>query len=176
MNHLLKHKILSGFAALALLLNFSLTALPMVVSAQTITCPAGTKLQAKDDTLCCPTGQLPVQVHGQGVQRSCCPANAVKQARAEGGSNTAKTDGLTAKYCLFSKYLNPVINALTAIVGLAVAAGIIFGAIQVSSSAGDPQKAMNGKNHIRNALLGLLAYILLYAFLQFIIPGGRFNG
>jgi hypothetical protein len=45
----------------------------------------------------------------------------------------------------------------------------------VSSSAGDPQKSAQGKEHIRNALFGLLAYILLYAFLQFIIPGGRFN-
>jgi len=77
--------------------------------------------------------------------------------------------------CLFAKYLNPIINLLSAVVGLVVVIGVLFGAIQVSSSAGDPQKAANGKGHIRNALLGLLAYILLYAFLQFIIPGGSLN-
>jgi hypothetical protein len=176
MKHSLKHKIFFGLAAVALFANFSIAALPFSASAQEIVCPSGTKLNNKDDTLCCPSGQLPTQVHGQGVQRSCCPASAVKKAMADGKGSDSKTDGLTAKYCLFSKYLNPTVNALTAVVGLAAAAAIIFGAIQVSSSAGDPQKAANGKNHIRNALVGLLAYILLYSFLQFIIPGGRFNG
>ncbi len=175
MKYSLKHKIFSSLAAVALFTNFSLAVLPFSASAQTITCPAGTKLNKADDTLCCPPGQLPTQVHGQGVQRSCCPADAVNKAKVDGKGVESTTDGLTAKYCLFSKYLNPAVNALTAIVGLAVAAAIIFGAIQVSSSAGDPQKAANGKNHIRNALVGLLAYILLFSFLQFIIPGGRFN-
>jgi hypothetical protein len=76
---------------------------------------------------------------------------------------------------LFTKYINPLITLLSAVVGVVVVIGVIYGAIQVSSSAGDPQKSAQGKEHIRNALFGLLAYILLYAFLQCIIPGGRFN-
>lgn len=98
---------------------------------------------------------------------SCCPNTQAFQQ--------ATNDGEKAKACLFGKYLNPVINLLSAVVGVVVVIGIIVGAVQFSSSAGDPQKAANGKNHIRNSLLGLLAYLLLYAFLQFIIPGGTIN-
>lgn len=128
------------------------------------------------DTLNCPAGQTAVTAHGQGVARSCCPTAAANKAKSEGKGQSAATDGLTAKYCLYAKYINPLINVLTTIVGIVVVIGIILGAIQFSTSAGDPQKAANGKNHIRNALLGLLAYILLYALLQFLIPGGSLNG
>jgi len=120
----------------------------------------------KNCDIVCP-GQIAIKSYGQNVTRSCCPdpnGKIIKMAEQD-----------RPRACLFSKYLNPVINLLSAVVGLVVVIGIIFGAIQVSSSAGDPQKAASGKGHIRNALLGLLAYILLYSFLQFIIPGGKFN-
>jgi hypothetical protein len=173
MKHFIKHKLVLGFGVMVVLGSFLLST--NVAFAQTVTCQPGTRLNASDDTLCCPSGQKPAQVHGQGVQRSCCPAAAVDKAVKDGKGNASITDGYMAKYCLFSKYINPLVNLLSAAVGVVVVLGIIFGAIQFSSSAGDPQKAANGKNHIRNALLGLLAYILLYAFIQFIIPGGKLN-
>lgn len=92
--------------------------------------------------------------------RTCCPKGSAKNATT----------------CLFAKYVNPVINLLSALVGIVVVIAIIIGGIQFSTSAGDPQKAAAGKKHIANALFGLLAYLLLYAFLQFIVPGGQFNG
>jgi hypothetical protein len=73
---------------------------------------------------------------------------------------------------LISNYLNPIITLLTALVGIAVVVGIIVGAIQVMTSAGDPQKNASGKNHIRNALIAFVSYIVLWAFLQWVIPGG----
>lgn len=88
--------------------------------------------------------------------KTCCPKSAGKNATS----------------CLYAKYINPLVNLLSAAVGVVVVAAIIMGAIQYSSSAGDPQKATNGKKHIQNALLGLVAYLLLYAFLQFIVVGG----
>lgn len=91
--------------------------------------------------------------------KSCCPKSAGKNPTS----------------CLYAKYINPLVNLLSAAVGIIVVVAIIVGAIQFSSAAGDPQKAANGKKHIQNALLGLLAYLLLYAFLQFIIPGGLLN-
>ena len=176
MKYSLKHKLSIGFVAMLVMVGFLASALPATSHALTQKdCPSGTYLNAKDDTLCCPKGQLPAQVNGQGVQRSCCPSDAVRKAQADGKGSDSRTDGFMAKYCLFAKYINPVVNLLSAMVAVVVVVGIIVGAIQFSSSAGDPQKAANGKNHIRNALIGLLAYILLYAFLQFIIPGGRLN-
>ena len=74
--------------------------------------------------------------------------------------------------CLFSNYINPVINLLSGMVALVVIGSIIAGGIQYSASAGDPQKTAKAKSRITNSILAFLAYIFLYAFLQFIIPGG----
>lgn len=73
---------------------------------------------------------------------------------------------------LISKYINPLITLLTILVGLVAVGAIIFGGIQVATSAGDPQKASSGKDHIRNALIGIVAYVLLYGLLQWLVPGG----
>ncbi len=73
---------------------------------------------------------------------------------------------------LIQKYVNPFINLMTVLVGIAVVIGIIVGGIQVATSAGDPQKAASGKDHIRNAMIAIVAYLLLFSGLQFILPGG----
>lgn len=96
----------------------------------------------------------------QGVYMSdgltCCPSGAQNSASA----------------CLFEKYINPAIQLLAVCVGLIVVIAIIVGAIEYITSAGDPQKASSGKKRITGALIGLVAFLLIYAFLQFIIPGG----
>ena len=104
----------------------------------------------------CPSGQT-VQNDGN----TCCPSNIPQN---------------NAMACLFAKYINPAIQLLSALVGVVVVIAVIMGAIEYSSSAGDPQKANSGRQHITNALLALLAYILLYAFLEFLIPGGFLHG
>jgi len=73
---------------------------------------------------------------------------------------------------LITKYINPLVNLLSALVGVAVVISIIIGGIQYSQSAGDPQKAAMARNRIRNAILALIAFIFLYAMLNFLIPGG----
>lgn len=82
----------------------------------------------------------------------------------------------TASSCnLISKYVNPLITLLSALVGVAVTISIIIGGIQYGSSAGDPQKASAAKNRIRNSIVALVAFIFLFAFLQFLVPGGIFK-
>lgn len=99
---------------------------------------------------------------------------AVTDAEIEDLSDPALAEGgCTGDKCAFiDAYINPFIKLLSALVGIVAIIFIIFGAIQVSSSTGDPQKSANGKDHIRNALIGLVAYVLLFAFLNFLIPGG----
>lgn len=75
---------------------------------------------------------------------------------------------------LVKKYINPLINVLSAIVGLAAVISIVAGAIQYMTSTGDPQKTSAAKNRISKTIFALVAYAFLYAFLQFIIPGGIF--
>lgn len=77
-----------------------------------------------------------------------------------------------ASTCLFAKYINPGVALLSATVGLVVIITVILGSIEYISSGGDPQRTASGKKHIMNALIGLFAYVLLYAFLQFLVPGG----
>jgi hypothetical protein len=73
---------------------------------------------------------------------------------------------------IIDNYVNPAIRLLSVLVGIAAVIGIIIGAIQISTSAGDPQKAARGKEHIRNALIAVVAYVILFVFLNWIIPGG----
>ncbi len=73
---------------------------------------------------------------------------------------------------IYSAYIKPAINILSGLVVLVAIASIIIAGIMYSSSGGDPQKTAKAKGRIINTLLVLLAYIFLYSFLQFIIPGG----
>jgi hypothetical protein len=76
---------------------------------------------------------------------------------------------------LVALYVNPAINLLSVLVGLVVAASLIAGGIQYTASSGDPQKTSAAKSRIQNTLLAFLAYAFLYAFLNFLIPGGLFG-
>lgn len=73
---------------------------------------------------------------------------------------------------LITKYVDPLINFLAAFAGVAVVISIVVGGIQYSSSGGDPAKASAAKNRIRNAVIALITFILLYTLLNFLIPGG----
>lgn len=135
------------------MLGMQLLAPAMVAAQQSYPVESGTKEQAAQ-AMTCHNGEVPAD-----GGRTCCPKSA--------GSNPSS--------CLYAKYINPIVNLLSAAVGIIVVAAIIVGAIQFSTSGGDPQKAANGKKHIQNALLGLVVYLLLFGFLQFIIPGGLLN-
>lgn len=73
---------------------------------------------------------------------------------------------------LIEKYAVPVINFLAAIVGIVAAIVIIVSGIQYSASGDDPGKVAAAKERIVNTVIALLAYLFLYSFLQWIVPGG----
>lgn len=79
-----------------------------------------------------------------------------------------------AKCPIVTKYVNPLINFLAAVVGVAVVISMVIGGIQYSQSAGDPQAASAAKNRIRNAIIALVTFLFLYALLNFLVPGGIF--
>lgn len=90
-----------------------------------------------------------------------------------GASGNCKT---LEKCDLISIYLNPTIQLFSALVGIVIVISIVIGGIQYASSAGDPQAAAAAKGRIRNAIIALLAFLFLYALLNFLIPGGLFHG
>ena len=65
-----------------------------------------------------------------------------------------------------------IINFLSVGVGVVVTIIVIIGGIQYASAGANPQAVMAAKKRIVNALLALVAYFFLFAFLQWLVPGG----
>ncbi len=76
---------------------------------------------------------------------------------------------------LIVKYIDPLVNLLSVVFGLIAVISIIAGSIQYSASTGDPAKSSAAKSRIQNTIIAIVAYFFLYAFLQFLIPGGLFK-
>lgn len=68
-----------------------------------------------------------------------------------------------------------VINILTAGVGIAAVAGIVYGSILYTSAGGSPEQVKKAMGIISNVIIGIVAYALMYALLNFLIPGGLFD-
>ena len=69
-----------------------------------------------------------------------------------------------------------IIRFLSAGVGLVIIGSIIVAGIQYSASNGDPQAAAKAKSRISSTLTALVIFIFSYALLNYLIPGGFFNG
>lgn len=72
------------------------------------------------------------------------------------------------------KDINLVVNFLSIGVGVVVIAMIIIGGIQYSIAGDNPQAVSAAKQRIINALIALVAYLFIFSFLQWLIPGGVF--
>lgn len=68
-----------------------------------------------------------------------------------------------------------IINFLAVGVGIAVVGGIVFGALQYTSANGNASQAQQGITVITNAVIGLVLFILMYAIINFLVPGGLFT-
>ena len=82
---------------------------------------------------------------------------------------TGKSNGTGG---LFTSIINPFVAFLSAAVGIIVVLSIVFAAIQYSSAGGDPQKVAQARGRIVKSVVAFLAYLVLWAFLQWAIPGG----
>ncbi len=85
-----------------------------------------------------------------------------------------KNGDISEGNCKITYYLKMFINILSGLVGLIIVIVLIVAGIQYSTSAGDPQKAGNAKKRIFNAVLALIVYAFMFAFLQWLVPGGIF--
>lgn len=112
-------------------------------------------------TTCDPETQDEVK-NDKGEVVSCKPS-----ADCEG-------EDLNAGNCRIVHWVVVFINVLSAMVGITVVIMVIVGGIQYSAAGDDPQKVQEAKKKISNALLALVAFIFMYAFLQWVVPGGLF--
>jgi hypothetical protein len=76
---------------------------------------------------------------------------------------------------IIKNYINPIILFLGAGVGLVIIIMTVIGGIQYITSGGDPNHVAEAKKRIANALLALVTWIIIWAFLEWIIPGGLFK-
>ena len=147
--------ILLGFVLSAFL--FSATAPSSTVYA-THTCDDGTP--------------IPHDILGPNNIENFCSRQAASQAeRLEGEC----LDRLAAN-CGIMEYVIIIINILSAVVGVIVVIMIVIGGIQYTSARDNPQAVAGARERIMNALLALVFYLGITAFLQWVVPGGVFAG
>lgn len=110
-----------------------------------------------------PTASLP--------EPECSSQVTDENARCEVAQQCDNGD-LSEANCGITRYLKLFINTLSALVGIVVVAVLVIGGIQYSTSGGDPNAAAAAKKRISNAILALVAFGLMYGFLQWLVPGG----
>ncbi len=83
-----------------------------------------------------------------------------------------KDDG---KGCGVYMVLNLVIDILTGVIGLAAVIGIAIAGITYQSAKGNEAQTTKAKRRIYEIVIGLAAYAVLYAALNWLLPGGKIN-
>jgi hypothetical protein len=89
-----------------------------------------------------------------------------------------KCDNKSPQECLKQ---NPItmwavffINLLGVIVVIGASAMLVFAGIEYITAADNPERVKKAKQKIINVIMGIVAFFFLYAFLQWLIPGGAF--
>jgi hypothetical protein len=92
-------------------------------------------------------------------------------------NNSCNGSSCTNTNCdLVKQYLIPFIDFLAGGVGLIVTIMIVIGGIQYTTSQDNPQAVSAAKNRIVNAIIALIMFGLMWSLLQWLVPGGIFNG
>lgn len=176
--YIMKYK--KHFFTLLLLLGTFASMVPTTASAATITitCPNGNRINVPDTVnkdAACGTSGGAVSPTTNVPNANPCPDEgdcAKKTAFGFncGGGRTGVTENVGISCLVIT-----VINFLSVAVGLAVVGGVTVGGIMYSTSGGSPGKTQQGVKIIVNSLLGLVLWLLLWAIIQFLIPGGVFK-
>lgn len=67
------------------------------------------------------------------------------------------------------------LNILTAGVGIAAVGGIVYASILYASAGDSAEDTKKAKQIIRDVVIGLVAFGLMYLVLNYLIPGGIFS-
>jgi hypothetical protein len=78
----------------------------------------------------------------------------------------------TGEKCLVTKYINPIVTVLAGLVAVFVVLSIVIAGIQYSAAGDDSSKVAGAKGRIQKAIIALLAYLFMLAFVKYLLPGG----
>ncbi|MCA9350773.1 hypothetical protein KC874_03725 [Candidatus Saccharibacteria bacterium] len=73
------------------------------------------------------------------------------------------------------KWLNILINLVAGIIGVGAILMVIWGGIQYITARDNPQAVAAAKQKIINVVIGIAAFIFMWAFLNWLVPGGVFK-
>lgn len=97
----------------------------------------------------------------------------------EAATQAYSCDGLSKQECLeknpIIKWINWGINLIAGIVGVGAVLMIIWAGIQYTTARDNAQAVAAAKQKIINVVIGIAAFIFLYAFLNWLVPGGVFK-
>jgi hypothetical protein len=71
--------------------------------------------------------------------------------------------------------IQDIVNVLSAGVAVIVTGVIILGGVQYTIAGDNAQALQSARQRITNGLIALAAFLFIYAFLQWLIPGGIFQ-
>jgi hypothetical protein len=154
--------------------------LPTNVSAATvtITCTNGTRITVPDtvdkDAACGSYGGYVAPTSTNSNANDCPDEGDCAKKTAFGFNCGAGKDNIKENVGISCLFIT-VINFMSVAVGLAVVGGVTVGGIMYSTSGGSPGKTQQGVKIIVNSLIGLVLWLLLWAIIQFLIPGGVFK-
>lgn len=87
--------------------------------------------------------------------------------------------GGSAQDCLGSnpivKDINLIVDVLAGLVGVVAVVMIVVGGIQYSLARNNPQATAGARTRILNAVIAMIAFMFIWALLQYLVPGGVFN-
>jgi hypothetical protein len=72
-------------------------------------------------------------------------------------------------------YLVMVIQYFSSAIVIVIVLMLVIGGIQYITSAGSPGAVKAARDRITNAIIGLILFMLMFAVLNFLIPGGIFR-
>ena len=86
----------------------------------------------------------------------------------QGGGTTVESTGIWGLLIL-------VINILSAGVVIAAIGGVVYGSIMYTTSGGSVEQTKKARAIIANTIVGIVLFLAMSAFLNYIIPGGMFS-
>ena len=72
------------------------------------------------------------------------------------------------------KLLELVLNVMSGLVLIVAIGGLVYAAIMYASAQDNAGQVQQAIENIRNVVIGIVLYILMYVLLQYLIPGGIF--
>jgi hypothetical protein len=134
----------------------------------TLHCNDGTQPPNNDLTKCSATAQSSSTTFANG---GTCGAGKVEigvplVAKNNCIENSSATGGAVVAY------LRLILQFLSGGIGIVVVLMMVIGGMQYITSAGEPARIKAAKDRITNALTALLLFVMGFAILSFVVPGG----